>query len=162
MKKIAGVGVNDANYKTQRFANGKLVWRCPYYAVWTGMINRCYSQSLLKRNPSYIGVTVCEDWHLFSNFLDWMKIQDWKGKQLDKDIKSGPLKIYSPNTCCFVDAQRNAEEANAKKFKFNSPDGVNHEIYNLRKFCRDNDLNYQNMSNVANKRRAHHKGWTLT
>ena len=38
------------------------------------------------------------------NFRSWMETQDWKGKHLDKDILVQGNKVYSPNTCVFVDS----------------------------------------------------------
>lgn len=32
-----------------------------------------------------------------------MELQDWEGKQLDKDLLSGGSLIYSPDTCIFLD-----------------------------------------------------------
>lgn len=36
-------------------------------------------------------------------FRAWMETQDWKGKHLDKDILFQGNKVYSANTCVFVD-----------------------------------------------------------
>lgn len=36
-------------------------------------------------------------------FRAWMVGHDWEGKQLDKDILVKGNKLYSPNTCAFVD-----------------------------------------------------------
>ena len=54
------------------------------------------------RQPIYKCCSVHTDWLLFSNFKSWMEKQDWKGKQLDKDILVKGNKIYSENTCLFV------------------------------------------------------------
>lgn len=43
----------------------------------------------------------------FSNFKAWMETQDWKDKQLDKDLLVKNNKIYSPETCMFVSAKLN-------------------------------------------------------
>jgi hypothetical protein len=71
---------------------------CPYYRRWKSMQNRVWKY--------YTGVTICDEWHLFSNFRDWMMLHDWEGKELDKDIIDplGP-RIYSPWTCAFVTKQ---------------------------------------------------------
>jgi len=42
------------------------------------------------------------EWKLFSNFKNWMIEQDWKNKELDKDLLIIGNKTYSPNTCMFV------------------------------------------------------------
>lgn len=112
MKKlVSGVGVNDADYFVQKYevigyANGKqkqkLVWVCPFYRAWQGMLTRCFSEKEKERHPTYKYVTCCEDWLLFSNFKRWMEQQDWQGKQLDKDIIFPSSKVYSPETCAFV------------------------------------------------------------
>lgn len=96
---VQGVGINDIPGSSSLSKDGKL---CRYYATWSAMIQRCYSASYQIKKPWYVGVEVCREWHLFSNFKRWMESQDWEGKELDKDILSFEGKIYSPETCCFV------------------------------------------------------------
>lgn len=108
---IFGVGINDADYLINQYAveNGKynLVWRCPFYVTWKNMLKRCYSENALAKDPSYRGVTVCSEWLILSNFKAWMISQDWQGKALDKDLLIPGNKVYSPETCVFVDAKIN-------------------------------------------------------
>ena len=115
-KLVYGVGVNDADYvvsinETVGYVDGKrkekLVWICPFYRTWKGMLGRGYSEKLKLKYPSYKDVTVCEEWHLFSTFRAWMDQQDWEGLQLDKDLLVKGNKIYSPETCLFVSGQVN-------------------------------------------------------
>ena len=110
-KLVCGVGVNDLPYRTQVWEyvteNGgkrvqKLVFRCPYYAAWKRMLERCYSEKFLESHPSYIGTSVCSEWLYASEFKKWMEQQDWEGKSLDKDIIAPGSKLYSPETCAFV------------------------------------------------------------
>ena len=110
-KLVFGVGINDADYVTQKFetigyVNGKrkqkLIWKCPYYSVWKDMLKRCYSTKFQERNPTYIGCTVIEEWLIFSVFKSWMEEQEWEGNQLDKDLLFGGNKVYSAETCVFV------------------------------------------------------------
>ena len=56
--------------------------------------------------------------------------------------------------------QHNSEHALAKTYSFRNPDGELIEIYNLLKFCRENDLNHGAMYAVANGKRRIHKGYT--
>ena len=117
MKKLVwGVGVNDLPYRTEvrewATKDGgkkirKLVFRCPYYVVWTNMLQRCYSKQSLESYPSYIGTSVCDEWVYASEFKKWMEQQDWDGKSLDKDIIAPGSKLYSPETCAFVLASTN-------------------------------------------------------
>lgn len=102
-KLVYGVGVNDADYFVAKKEGGKIVWVCPYYRTWTSMLFRAYSNKHKQRQPTYEGVTVCEEWRSFMRFRAWMVEQDWKGKHLDKDILFEGNKVYSPTTCVFVD-----------------------------------------------------------
>lgn len=110
-KLVYGVGINDADYAVQKFEymgrlNGKKlskrIWTCPYYSKWSGMLERGHSDKFKRKQPSYKDVTVCTEWHRFSNFKSWMEKQDWEGKELDKDILFPGNKVYSPATCVFV------------------------------------------------------------
>lgn len=103
---LFGIGINDADYLVQPRVNGRNE-RCHFYVVWADMFQRCYCKKHHLRRPTYIGCSVAQEWHLFSNFKKWMETQDWHGKQLDKDILVVGNKIYSPDTCVFVDAMTN-------------------------------------------------------
>ncbi len=116
-KLVYGVGINDADYVTQRFetigcADGKqkqkLVWKCPYYSRWVDILKRCYSDKYQKRRPTYKDCTVSDEWLTFSNFKTWMSTQDWQGKQIDKDLLVEGNKVYSPETCVFVSGMVNS------------------------------------------------------
>jgi len=81
------------------------------YIYWSLMIKRCYSEVLHKKRPTYIGCTVCDEWHNFQNFGKWYdenyyKIEGCK-MQLDKDILFKGNKIYSPENCVFVPSNIN-------------------------------------------------------
>lgn len=110
-KTVYGVGINDADYVTEKKetigrVNGKQkqkqVWICPFYRTWKGMLERCYSIKFHERSPSYKGCSVSEEWHTFSNFKAWMETQQWEGNQIDKDLLIEGNKIYSSVTCVFV------------------------------------------------------------
>lgn len=108
---VHGVGINDADYKLHKeeVTNGrrKSVWRCPFYDKWTSMLLRCYGKSYIKKNPSYTDKSVCDEWLTFSKFKSWMEQQDWEGKEIEKDILVPGNKVYSPDTCVFVDHMTN-------------------------------------------------------
>lgn len=112
MRKVNGVGINDADYtvqirKTLSGTGNKrkrvLVWSCPYYRTWISMINRCYDSNYCHKT-NYENCTVCEEWLTFSNFKTWMEKQDWENKRLDKDLfnKDKHSLVYSPETCVFI------------------------------------------------------------
>jgi len=54
----------------------------------------------------------------------------------------------------------NSIKSGSREHKFRSPDGELVEIYNLAKFCRDNDLTRDCMDAVQNSICKQHKGWT--
>lgn len=105
-KLIYGVGVNDADYMTEIKINGSRI-SYPYYKRWQGMLERCYSARFYKRNIAYAGCSVTNDWLTFSNFKAWMEVQDWKGLELDKDVRIQGNKVYSPAACQFITKEVN-------------------------------------------------------
>lgn len=109
-KLVFGVGINDADYvvvkketvEVDGVRKQRRVWECPFYRAWENMLQRCYSTKYQESKPTYKGCSVSEDWLTFSNFRAWMVLQDWEGKQLDKDLLFGGNKVYSKDTCVFV------------------------------------------------------------
>lgn len=55
--------------------------------------------------------------------------------------------------------QYNSEYSLAKTYKFIDPSGEIREIFNLNKFCKDNNLTRQTMLKVFSGQRTHHKQW---
>lgn len=122
-KLVYGVGINDAGYSVRPTVNDKKIM-CPFYRVWSNMIERCYSDSFQRNRPTYIGCTVCDDWLTFSNFKSWMQKQGWQGMQIDKDILIKGNRIYSPSTCVFVSQITNAFTLDSKSIRGECPIGV--------------------------------------
>jgi len=107
MKKLVyGVGVNDADNAVTKLVDGKRV-ASNFYSIWARMFKRCYSDKYHAEYPTYIDCTVCAEWVSFIAFRAWMMEQDWEGKDLDKDIIKPGNKVYSPDTCAFVDRKIN-------------------------------------------------------
>lgn len=106
-KLVFGVGINDADYQVRPRINGQRHW-CPIYRLWYNMLARCYSNSVHLRQPTYMGCTVDSEWLLFSRFRDWVVTQDWRGKQLDKDLIVSGNKVYGPRTCIFIEHRVNS------------------------------------------------------
>ena len=103
------------------------------YRLWNNMINRCYNEKELSRNPTYKDCHVSEEWRYLSNFKDWCNNQIGFGNEgwhLDKDILVKDSKMYSPETCCFVPPELNCALRNNKKVMGYFPSGV---IYNCTK-----------------------------
>lgn len=126
---VYGVGIMDADYDVYEFItvideNGKKkqkqIWICPFYVRWRCMLTRCYSEKLKEKHPTYKSCSVCQEWLTFTNFKRWMEKQDWQDKHLDKDILFPGNKIYSPDTCVFVDQRVNKFliESNASRGQY--------------------------------------------
>lgn len=147
---VCGVGVNDADYQVKVWNKGHRE-TCPFYQRWTNMLIRCYREDYIKRFPTYKGCSVCDEWKVFSNFKSWMENQDWKGKQLDKDFLIDGNKIYSPNTCVFIDGKINSLLTNCGEQKgayYNS---------NIRKYisqCRDGHGKVKHIGDFKRKKDA--------
>jgi hypothetical protein len=125
-KPLCGVGINDADYMVTDRSSGKII-SCPYYRAWSGMIKRCYSKETQKRQPTYVGCSVCGEWLTFSNFKIWMKDQEWEGKQLDKDLIKPGNKVYSPENCMFVSKSFNTLMLDSAAIRGEFPMGVSYE-----------------------------------
>ena len=132
---IYGVGINDADYvvwikeeapKVNGKRNRKTVWVCPFYSRWTHMLKRCFSNKFKTECPTYKNVTCCEEWLTFSNFKSWMEQQDWIGKHLDKDLLVYKNKVYSPETCVFIDQRLNTFLIKSNKTRGDYPLGVSY------------------------------------
>lgn len=148
-KLVCGIGVNDADYTVQvkitvgRTEEGKViakcVWACPFYQTWYNVLSRCYKPQSLLIHPSYVGCSTTQDWHTFSNFKLWMEKQDWQGKQLDKDILFPGNKLYSPETCVFVDRRINSFIIESNKIRGQWPIGVSFNKRNgkYQSSCKD-------------------------
>jgi len=74
-------------------------------SIWRNLINRCYSEVHLQRNPTYRGTTVCKEWHNFQNFAKWFYEESnyQEGWEIDKDLlQQEGGKVYSAITCIFL------------------------------------------------------------
>lgn len=97
------------------------------YTTWNSMLFRCHNENYQKRQPTYVGCLVVEEWHNFQNFAKWYEenfkpyMEDW---HLDKDILFRGNKTYSPETCCFVPQEINSLFTKRQNDRGKSPIGV--------------------------------------
>ena len=128
-KSVSGVGVNDLdlpNYRSDK-----------RYNLWSSMLKRAYSFKYHNYKPTYLNVEVCEDWKKFSNFAkDIVNIPFFEksitdGYELDKDVLSGDIKIYSKETCCFIPTEINALFKSSSKVR-DLPFGVSYSKRNKK------------------------------
>jgi hypothetical protein len=101
-KSIYGIGFIGEGEYTSTYNNIKTL----QYMFWHSMMNRCYSEKFHKNRPLHVDCYVCEEWHNFQNFAEWVDENYYKVNDeimcLDKDILVKGNKIYSPETCIFV------------------------------------------------------------
>lgn len=100
VKLIHGFGINDADYAVCPRVNGGRD-NCPAFVTWRGILERCYSDKFHTKKPTYVGVTVCDEWHSFMKFREWWLENHVDGWQIDKDILTD-RREYSPETCIYV------------------------------------------------------------
>ena len=99
------------------------------YIKWHDMIHRCYNAKFHKRQPQYIGCTVCEEWLNYSNFKVWYDQHKIPGMSLDldKDILFKGNKVYSPETVALVPHAINTLFLSKKADRGDYPIGVSYE-----------------------------------
>jgi hypothetical protein len=150
-----------------------------YWNTWHNMLNRCYNQKSKDYN-SYggIGVTVCDRWKCFEFFIQDIKLIDGyndfdfdnKSIVLDKDLKQVSVdsakKIYSPETCCFIDKKTNQELRNTSKYKKEivaiNPNGEKIKIKGIVNFCKQNAFDVRNIYRCLNGEWQQYKGWQFS
>lgn len=99
--KVYGIANNDSGYMTQVVANGfKFIDPC--YRQWSHMLQRVFCDKYKARQPTYENASVCDEWLIFSSFMEWWESNKILSHELDKDLIYYGNKMYSPGTCVFV------------------------------------------------------------
>ena len=119
---IYGVGIIGTKYPVSEGGSDT-----KDYSLWKSMLQRCYSNILKKRCPTYIGCEVSDKFKSYEYFYEWCHRQVGfgnKGWQLDKDLLSKECKIYSEHTCVFVPPEINGFLLNGNSYRGDLPLGV--------------------------------------
>ena len=106
---VHGVGIAGAKYPIT--INGV---HTKEYELWCNMLKRCYSDTYQKKQPTYKGCEVSDNFKSYEYFYDWCHKQigfdnDGNGNpfQLDKDLLVKGNKVYSEDSCVFIPAEVN-------------------------------------------------------
>ena len=103
---VHGVGITGTKY--QPTINGV---QTKEYELWTHMLQRCYSDTCQKKQPTYKDCEVSNNFLRYEYFYEWCHIQvgfnnkDW---HLDKDLLVKGNKVYSEDSCVFIPAEINS------------------------------------------------------
>lgn len=105
--------INGLIYGIGNVGNIKYKDNLKLYHVWFDMLKRCYCPKYLHKHTSYIGCSVCAEWHSLEKFKLWYDEHYIDGYQLDKDILIDGNKVYSKETCIFIPKYLNVLFVNA-------------------------------------------------
>ena len=102
---VFDVGIVGTNYPAT--VNGRITKE---YNRWHSMLERCYSDTSKKRNPTYEGCEVSENFKSYEYFYEWCQKQigfNNEGWHLDKDLLVKGNKVYSEDSCVFLPQEIN-------------------------------------------------------
>lgn len=136
-------GSSNPNYK-HGYANTRL------YQCWFSMKVRASSRE---------GCSVCPEWQDFLLFKEWADSSGYNDNlQLCRSADQGD---YTPDNVRWGTHQSNTVESFAKSYAFLYK-GQRVDVYNLREFCRKNQLSNSCMSSIhiGNTSRKSHAGYT--
>ena len=102
---VCGVGITGVKYPSYEYGV-----KTKEYVLWCSMLERCYSDILKKKRPTYEGCEVSDKFKNYEYFYEWCHKQvgfSNEGWQLDKDLLVKGNKVYSEDSCVFIPKEIN-------------------------------------------------------
>ena len=102
---VYGIGVFGTKYPSR--VNGV---KTKEYKLWHSMLVRCYSDTIKKKHPTYIGCEVSDNFKSYEYFYEWCHSQIGFGNEgwhLDKDLLIKGNMVYSEDSCVFLPQEVN-------------------------------------------------------
>ena len=102
---VFGVGVVGTKYPPSEGGRNT-----KWYTLWAHMLQRCYSDTLKKKYPTYEGCEVGDKFKSYEYFYEWCHKQigfGIEGFELDKDLLIKGNKVYNENVCVFLPQEIN-------------------------------------------------------
>ena len=102
---VYGVGVLGTKYPSAIVGRNT-----KEYNRWHSMLERCYSDTSKKKNPTYEGCEASENFKSYEYFYEWCNKQigfNNEGWHLDKDLLVKGNKVYSEDSCVFLPQEIN-------------------------------------------------------
>lgn len=132
-------------FKELRITHG--MSRKRIYHIWQGMKQRCFDKNATHyKDYGGRGITVCERWLKFENFLEDMGERP-EGKSLDRINNNGD---YEPENCSWA---TNKEQSNNQRMNRNVC--FNGETHNMMEWSKILGFNYQTVISRI------YKGWDV-
>ena len=107
---VFGVGIVGVKYSINEGGT-----QTKEYEIWCNMLRRCYSDTYQKKQPTYKGCEVSDNFKSYEYFYEWCHKQigfDNHGNgnpfQLDKDLLVKGNKVYNESTCVFLPKEINS------------------------------------------------------
>ena len=119
---VYGVGILGTKYSSK--INGV---QTKEYTLWMDMLKRCYSDKYQKKQLTYEGCEVGDNFKSYEYFYEWCNKQigfDNKDWQLDKDLLVKGNKVYNESTCIFIPKEINQVLVKRENMRGKYPIGV--------------------------------------
>lgn len=156
-KTVYGVGINDAPHVIEIRQNGNRITE-PCHTSWWSMLRRAYDSKFHSKQPTYIDVTVCPEWLMYSGYRKWWLENHTDGFALDKDLLHPGNTVYSPDTCIYIPQWLNSFTIDSGATRGEWPIGVhfNKRAGKFQAYCNNRAIGkLQHLGFFSNPESAH-------